>query len=208
MSASTRYRLKGKGRSSRRAPNQRDEALRRGRVLAAPIGEVERRDQSGVMRKGLHASVPLPNIHEMAGDSRRGSHRGTHQVRPAALALTTLEIPIGRACAALAGLQDVGVHAEAHAAAGLAPFKACLCENTVQAFFLGLNLPSTGSLHGRVLTEALTGGADKNSKGVQTQTSSPTATGARTVLEYEELDGVRYGRRACLTSGNTQNCFQ
>ena len=76
------------------------------------------------------------------------------------------------------------------------------------AKILGLNLPSTGSLRGRVLTEALTGGAEKNSKGVQTQTSSPTATGARTVLEYEELDGVRYGRRACLTSGNTQNCFQ
>ena len=42
--------------------------------------------------------------------------------------------------AALAGLQDVGVHAEAHGAAGLAPLEAGGLEDLVQAFFFGLRL--------------------------------------------------------------------
>ncbi len=52
--------------------------------------------------------------------------------------------------AALAGLEDVGVHAEAHAAAGLAPLEAGGLEDLVEAFFFGLALDGlrAGDDHG------------------------------------------------------------
>jgi len=71
------------------------------------------------------------------------------------------------------------------------------------ASILGLQMPSHGSLKGRVMTEAL-----KSSKGTssvapgKTLVSAPTSNGRRTVLDYQEHDGVAYYDRACmLTSG-------
>jgi len=55
----------------------------------------------------------------------------------------------------------------------------------------GLQLPARGKLSGRVIAEALKGGADTpfEAKAVQ---SDKTADGFQTVLDYQEAGGVRY----------------
>jgi hypothetical protein len=63
---------------------------------------------------------------------------------------------------------------------------------------LGIEIPSVGSLKGRVLQEALVSGQDTKPGEVKTMVSAPTQDGIRTVLEYEEASGVRYYNRACL----------
>ena len=75
------------------------------------------------------------------------------------------------------------------------------------ARILGFEMPSTGSLKGRVLQEALLGGATSTPGAVQTLVSTPTSDGASTVLEFQELHGVRYDDKACLVSrGAPQRC--
>src|SRR5688500_14927068 len=68
------------------------------------------------------------------GRGRGDGHR--HQVRAPALALAALEVPVGGGGAALAGRELVGVHAEAHGAAGTAPLTARLLEDHVEALLL------------------------------------------------------------------------
>jgi arylsulfatase A-like enzyme len=66
------------------------------------------------------------------------------------------------------------------------------------AHILGLAMPSVGSLRGRVLTEALAGGTAAKAEAEKTAISAPTSDGVRTLLEYQEFQGVRYYDRACL----------
>ena len=68
----------------------------------------------------------------------------TRCVRPPC-ALAAFEIAVRRRRAALARLQPVGVHRQAHRAARLAPFEAGVAENLVQAFALGLLLDQARS---------------------------------------------------------------
>ena len=56
---------------------------------------------------------------QVAGDGGRGGDLRRHQVRPPALALPALEVAVGRRRAALPRRQLVGVHAQAHRAAGV-----------------------------------------------------------------------------------------
>src|SRR5215472_11204572 len=67
----------------------------------------------------------------------------------AALALASLEVAIRRAGASLLRLEDIGVHAQAHAATGLAPFKAGLGEDAMQPqrFRLAFDLLRTRHHH-------------------------------------------------------------
>src|SRR5438270_9832156 len=58
----------------------------------------------------------------------------------AVFALATLEIAIGGAGAALVRWQHVGIHADAHAAPGIAPLEASGGENFVETFLFGLGL--------------------------------------------------------------------
>jgi hypothetical protein len=75
------------------------------------------------------------------------------------------------------------------------------------AHILGLAMPSVGSLRGRVLTEALAGGAAAKAEAEKTAISAPTSDGVRTLLEYQEFQGVRYYDRACLLQKNgPQHC--
>jgi hypothetical protein len=67
------------------------------------------------------------------------------------------------------------------------------------AHILGIEMPSIGDLKGRVLSEALKDGSSTAPKESKTIASEPTSDGTRTVLEYQELLGVRYYDRACLT---------
>src|SRR5256884_2235599 len=81
----------------------------------------------------------------MAGDRGCGGHYRAYEVRAAVFALAALEITVRRAGAAFVGRQDVGVHADAHAAAGVAPLETGVAENLVEAFFFGLRLDAAGA---------------------------------------------------------------
>ena len=76
------------------------------------------------------------------------------------------------------------------------------------ARILGIDMPATGKVRGRVLQESLIGSLVGEGKGVQTLSSPPTADGVSTILEYQEFQGVRYYDRACLVEGTTtKGCF-
>src|ERR1700689_4140100 len=81
-----------------------------------------------------------PHIGEAAGDGGGGGHGRADEMGAAAAALAALEIGVGGRGAALARLELVGVHGEAHRAAGLAPFEARLEEDAVEPLLLGLVL--------------------------------------------------------------------
>jgi arylsulfatase A-like enzyme len=57
---------------------------------------------------------------------------------------------------------------------------------------LGLQLPATGRLRGRVLSEALSGGPDAAAFHHGTVSSRPTPSGRATVLECQEYQGRKY----------------
>ena len=59
---------------------------------------------------------------------------------PSPLALPTFKVAIGCRGAALAGLQNVGVHAQAHGAPRLPPVETRVLEYPVEPFLLGLTL--------------------------------------------------------------------
>jgi arylsulfatase A-like enzyme len=75
------------------------------------------------------------------------------------------------------------------------------------AKILGLEMPSIGSLKGRVLQEALISGDNSKTGAVKTLISAPTDSGIRTLLEYQEISGTRYYDRACLIAKDApQHC--
>ncbi|MGD0446522.1 MAG: alkaline phosphatase family protein [Edaphobacter sp.] len=75
------------------------------------------------------------------------------------------------------------------------------------AKILGIEMPSVGSLKGRVLQEALTGGENSKTPEIKTLLSAPTDSGIRTLLEYQQTSGVRYYDRACLIAKDApQHC--
>src|SRR5258705_13645936 len=90
-------------------------------------------------------STPTPHIDEPAGYRGCRRHGRRHQMRAAFIALAALEIAVRGRGAALAGLEFVGIHGEAHRAAGLAPVEAGPDEYLVQALGLGLLLHQAGA---------------------------------------------------------------
>src|SRR5437867_3228033 len=81
----------------------------------------------------------------MALHRGRRRHRGAHQMRATAGTLAAFEVAVARRCAALARLQPVGVHRQAHRATGLAPFEAGGAEHLIEPLALGLLLHETGT---------------------------------------------------------------
>jgi len=76
------------------------------------------------------------------------------------------------------------------------------------ASILGIEMPSVGSLKGRVMREAMVGQSTPAGSGVKTLTSEAAADGTRTVMEYEEMSGERYYDRACLaTKDGEKSCW-
>src|SRR3989304_1966093 len=65
------------------------------------------------------ARLPLADVHEVPRDRRSGDHLGAGQVCAPSLSLPPLEVAVGRGGAALARLEDVRVHPQAHRAARL-----------------------------------------------------------------------------------------
>src|SRR5260221_1902616 len=86
----------------------------------------------------LSISSPLANVDEVPGDRGRRGHLGVNKVGPAAGALPALEIAVRSRSAALARLEPVCVHAQAHGAARFAPLESGVLEDPVQAFVLRL----------------------------------------------------------------------
>src|SRR5256712_10184755 len=93
-------------------------------------------------RSPLFPTPPLsrPPAPQPPRAARARRHRRAHQVGTAAPPLPPLEVPVGGRGAALAGLQNVGVHAEAHRAPRVTPLEARLSENPVQSLALRLDL--------------------------------------------------------------------
>src|SRR5712675_57889 len=96
---------------------------------------------------GSIKSSPLPDIDKVPGDRRSGSHLRAHEVGPAGGALPAVESAVRGRSAALARLEPVRVHAQAHGAAGFAPLEAGVLENPVKAFVLRLRFHQTRSRH-------------------------------------------------------------
>src|SRR3954454_25078323 len=85
-------------------------------------------------------SAPVADVDEVDLDGGRRGHLRADEVGAPATALASLEVAVGGRGAALAGLQDVGVHPQAHRAAGPAPVEAGGLEDLVEALPLGLGL--------------------------------------------------------------------
>src|SRR5580704_7351534 len=90
--------------------------------------------------------LPLPNIYKVPFDCCGRSHQWADEVRPATFTLSAFKIPVRRARASFAAQQHVVIHADTHAATGVAPFKSGVEENLVEAFGLrfSLHTPRTG----------------------------------------------------------------
>src|SRR5512135_2978762 len=101
------------------------------------------------MRKGCIsvAVLPVPDVHEMSGNGGGGGHGGTDEVGAPARALAAFEIAVAGGGASLQGLQDVGVHAQAHGATGFAPLEAGLAKYQVELFFFRCLLYGLGAGH-------------------------------------------------------------
>eukprot|EP00958_Prasinococcus_capsulatus_P018438 scaffold2156_cov430-Prasinococcus_capsulatus_cf.AAC.3 len=124
--------------------------------------QVQRRRHALHHGEGRHAAA----AGAAAAGGRLGGHRreGAHvreEVRAPAGALAPLEVAVGGGGAALPGQQLVGVHGEAHGAAGLPPVEARLHQHLVQPLGLGLLLDQAraGHHHGvHVLRDAAAAG--------------------------------------------------
>src|SRR3546814_17086912 len=68
-------------------------------------------------------------------------------MRASAAPLTILEIAVRRCSAAFAGVEPVGVHPDAHRAAGFAPVETRGAQRIGDALFLGLSFDQPRSRH-------------------------------------------------------------
>src|SRR5438876_6365155 len=80
---------------------------------------------------------PVADIGKVAGDGGSRGHHGTDKMRTPAAALPSFKIAVAGRRATLGGAQNIGIHSEAHRAAGFTPLEAGILENLVQAFLLG-----------------------------------------------------------------------
>jgi len=74
------------------------------------------------------------------------------------------------------------------------------------AHILGIEMPSVGTLKGRVVEEALVHGKGEPKCEAKTRISVPAANGMRTLLEYQVKNGVAYYDHACLVAAAVKNC--
>mmetsp|Transcript_35065 Transcript_35065/g.75985 ORF Transcript_35065/g.75985 Transcript_35065/m.75985 type:complete len:248 (-) Transcript_35065:29-772(-) len=91
----------------------------------------------------------LAHVDEVARDGGGGGHGGRAEVGSAPGALPALKVSVACAGAPLSRQQLVWIHGEAHGAPGLAPVKASLLQDHVQALRLRLLLhqPAPGHHH-------------------------------------------------------------
>src|SRR4051794_12085237 len=110
--------------------------------------------------------LPRPDVDEMPGNRGGRGHLRRDEMGAALVALPPLEIAVRSRGAALARPELVGVHGEAHRAAGLAPIEARGLEDPVEALRLGLDLHEARAghdhrVHGRADALALDDPGDR-----------------------------------------------
>jgi hypothetical protein len=76
------------------------------------------------------------------------------------------------------------------------------------ASIIGVKLPATGQVPGRVLTEAMTGGPASIAFQAHVRRSKPSPAGKITVLMYQEVGDVRYFDQACFVEPRDRRCSQ
>src|SRR4030095_15383594 len=72
------------------------------------------------------------------------------------------------------------------------------------AHILGLEMPSRGTLRGRVILEALRGNTTPT-KATGRQVESPPAGDRKTILHVQDFNGIRYVDRGCFVE-KVSNC--
>ena len=91
--------------------------------------------------------MPIADVDEVAGDCGGGGHLRADEMGARARALAPLEVAVAGGGAALAGGEDVRVHAQAHGAAGLAPLESRIEKDAIQALLFGLCLDGLRAGH-------------------------------------------------------------
>src|SRR6266481_7592814 len=100
-------------------------------------------------------NVKLTYIHKVTCNRRRRCHHWADKVSPAVFTLSPLKIAVRRTRRPLVRREDVGVHADAHAATRVAPLEACLAKDFVEALFFGLRFNSARTRHNQRLLDAV-----------------------------------------------------
>src|SRR5215210_6446641 len=77
---------------------------------------------------------------EVTRDGGGRSDRRRNEMRATSGTLPPFEVAVRRRCAALAGTEDVRVHAETHRASRVAPLETGVAKDAVETFTLGLRL--------------------------------------------------------------------
>src|SRR5438270_2023828 len=90
-----------------------------------------------LIRRRGSKELERSHVHEVSGKSCGRRHRRAEEMRAATGALTAFEVAVARRGAAFARRQDVGIHAQAHRAAGIAPLKTRRFEHFVEPLLLG-----------------------------------------------------------------------
>ena len=155
----------------------------------------------------LILELPVADVGEVAGDGGCCGHLWADEVGAASAALAAFEVAVAGGGAALAGCEDVGVHAEAHAAAGFAPVEACGREDLVEAFLFGLRFDClrAGDDHG-----ADRGGdvvaADDGGGGAEVFDAAVGAGAEEDAVDVDLFDG-RAGLEAHVFEGALEGFF-
>ena len=111
-------------------------------MVGVDVRAIDHRDPSGHRAKCLHAGTgsrsKRADVDEVPIQRGGRGHLRADEVGPTAPPLPALEVPVGRRSAALARREDVGVHAEAHRAAGEPPLEDRVEEDLVESLLLRL----------------------------------------------------------------------
>src|SRR3954471_23308077 len=94
------------------------------RIGSMSVTSAGRRDRRLTGSTGIRPAGIVPDVDEVGLDRRRCRHLGGNELRAPAAPLAPLEVAVGGRGAALAGLEDVRVHPQAHRAARRAPAEA------------------------------------------------------------------------------------
>src|ERR1035441_376697 len=90
----------------------------------------------------LLTNSPVANVDKVPCDCRCRSHLRAHQVCASASSLAAFEVAVAGGGTTFARRKNIGIHAQAHGAAGLAPVEAGLAKHLVQPLRFTLCLHS------------------------------------------------------------------
>src|SRR6516162_776628 len=91
--------------------------------------------------------MPVTDVDKAAGHGCRRCRCGTYKMRPPIPALAAFEIAVAGRGTTLLGRENVGVHAQAHRTARLAPLCTGLFEDAIETLAFGRPLDRLGPRH-------------------------------------------------------------